>query len=185
MVSYINTFANIFIHNPEIKLYLTMKFNKKFKSYAFKLSTSKKAKLACRIAAKKLIHKILSLCKLNAGMLIKYVRNLNSQNFNGRDDLGKACHSVASEPFYYDTAYNHIFTINTPIAIDENGKAHLSEVLCTSSDGKIKQWACSANCHKISDEDIEAIIVIKEIFEKPLIEVRNDLQYIIQHGSVV
>ena len=44
---YVNTFANIFIQNPEIKLYLTMKFNKKFKSYVLKLNTSKKAKLAC------------------------------------------------------------------------------------------------------------------------------------------
>ena len=96
-----------------------------------------------------------------------------------------ACHSVASEPFYYDTAYNHIFTINAPIAIDENGKAHLSEVLRTSPDGKIKQWACSANCRKISDEDIQAIIAI---FEKPLIEVRCDLQYIDEgcpHGHYI
>ena len=35
---------------------------------------------------------------MNAGMLIKYVRNVNLQNVNSKDDLGKACQSVASEP---------------------------------------------------------------------------------------
>lgn len=44
------------------------------------------------------MHEILSLRKMNAGMLIKFVRNVNSQTITSRDDLGKACHSIASDP---------------------------------------------------------------------------------------
>ena len=134
------------------------------------------------------MHEILSLRKMNAGMLIKFVRNVNAQTVDSRDDLGKACHSAASEPFYYDTAYHHPTEIKSPVVIDETGRAYLSEVLLTSNDGKVKQWACSAICRSISDEDIQTIVSMKELFTKPLIELREGLQYIDEgcpHGHFV
>ena len=187
---YVTNFANSFLSNPEIKLYLTMKFNQKLTSYAMKLSTSQKAKVACRIAAKKLMHEVLSLRKTNAGMLIKYVRNVNSQTISGKDDFGKASHSLASEPFYYDTGYRHLldssslvvdhpnrcldsikpklteneFTFDKPIVMDETGRAHLSEVLLTSDNDMPKRWECSVACRQVSNDDVDTIVSINNLF---------------------
>ena len=49
---YVANFVKRFLSNLEIKLYLTMIFNKKLKLYAMKLSLSQKVKVACQIAAK-------------------------------------------------------------------------------------------------------------------------------------
>ena len=111
-------------------------------------------------------------------MLIKFVRNVNAQTVDSKDDLGKACHTVASELFCYDTAYHHPIETKSSVVIDETGMAYLSEALLTFNDGKVKQWACSAICHSISDEDIQTIISMKELFKKPLIELCEGLQYI-------
>ena len=52
-----------FLHNPEVKLCLTLKLCKQFPSYTEKLSNKMKAKTACRLAARNLVHEILSLHK--------------------------------------------------------------------------------------------------------------------------
>jgi len=49
------------MHNAEIKLCLTLSLCKQFRSYTENLSNKMKAKSACRLAAKNLVHKILSL----------------------------------------------------------------------------------------------------------------------------
>ena len=137
-------------------------------------------------------------------MLIKYVRSVNSQTISGKDDFGKASHSLASEPFYYDTGYRHLldssnlvvdrpnrcldsikpklteneFTFDKPIVMDEAGRAHLSEVLLTSNEDKPKRWACSVACRQVSDEDVDTIMSIKTLFQKSLAEIRESLQNI-------
>jgi len=68
------------------------------------------------MAAKRLLYNALSLRKSNAEMLLKYVRNVNSQNITKKEDFGTPYHTAASE---------HEFVVNDPIAIDFNGKAHL------------------------------------------------------------
>ena len=102
---YIKGIASKFLANPEVKLLLTMQFYKQYKAYAV---TLKKAKVACKIAAKKFVYTILSIRKLNAGLLIKHVRNVNSQNVLSREDFGNASHTVLPEPFFYDTGYRHL-----------------------------------------------------------------------------
>ena len=88
---------------------------------------------------------------MNAAMLIKYVRNINTQNINSGAEFGTASHSLPSEPYYHDSAYRHLHDSNTlvidcntrcintivpqltenefiicePIKIDEAGKAKL------------------------------------------------------------
>ena len=105
---YIKGTASKFLANPEVKLCLTMQFYKQYKAYAVTLNRCQKAKVACKIAVKKFVCTILSIRKLNAGLLIKHVRNVNSQNIFSREDFGNACHSVWSEPFFYDTGYRHL-----------------------------------------------------------------------------
>ena len=49
-----------FLSNAEVKLHLTMQFYKQYKTYAVTLNRRQKAKVACKIAAKKLVYTILS-----------------------------------------------------------------------------------------------------------------------------
>ena len=60
-----------FMRIPEIKLCLTLELCKQFKSYTEKLSNKLKSKTACRLAAKNLVHQILTLRKTNAGKFLK------------------------------------------------------------------------------------------------------------------
>jgi len=139
------------MHNVEIKLCLTLSLCKQFRFYTQNLSNKIKAKSACRLAAKNLVHKILSLHKQNAGNFLKHVREVTSLNINNKMDFGKPLHSVHSEPFYYETAYLYCFQptrliidkkclsvqnvvpdsdefVNSePIPVDPQGKAHISD----------------------------------------------------------
>ena len=164
---YIKGVASKFLSNPEVKLRLTMQFYKQYKAYAVTLNRRQKAKVTCKIAAKKFVYTILSVRKFNAGLLIKHVRNVNSQSILSREDFGNACHTVSSEPFFYDTSYRHLadssilkidkkhkklafikpnlnpeeYFFSGPIPVDENGKAHL---FVSNIGDKVKCWSCSA-----------------------------------------
>ena len=191
--SYVEGLLGEFMGNPEIKLCLTLKLRKQFPSYTEKLSNKMKAKTACRLAARHLVHEILSLRKKNAGKFLKHVRDINSLTIDSKTDFGDPSHSVHSEPFYYDTAYLHSFqptklivdkarkclsvenvaptsdqfVSSEPIPIDEQGKAHISE-----------GSACSYVCSTVSDHDVEVILDLKHAFDKPFAEVREQLQNI-------
>ena len=53
---------------------LTLKLCKEFPSYTKKLSNKMKARTACRLAARNIVHETLSLRKTNTGKLLKHVR---------------------------------------------------------------------------------------------------------------
>ena len=61
--SYVEGLLSEFMRNPEVKLCLTLKLCKQFPSYIEKLSNKMKAKTACRLAARNVVHEILSLRK--------------------------------------------------------------------------------------------------------------------------
>ena len=135
-----------------------------------------KAKTACRLAARNLVHEILSLRKTNAGKFLKHVREVNSLTIESKADFGDPSHSTNSKPFYYKTAYLYSFqptklTIdktkrclsivnvspnfdefvnNELIPIDEQGRAHITE--CS---------VCSYACRTVSDEDDDVILDLK------------------------
>ena len=108
---------------------------------------------------------------------------------------------MSSEPFFYDTGYRHLvdssilkldkkhrglafikpdlnheeYFDSGPIPIDENGKAHL---FVSNVGDKVKRWSCSTMCRQISDKDVDAIVSITNIFQLPLVEVRESLENI-------
>ena len=71
--SFVKGLISQFVCNPEVKLSLTLELSKQFKSYTEKLSNKLKSKTACRLAAKNLVHQILTLRKANAGKFLKCV----------------------------------------------------------------------------------------------------------------
>ena len=152
-----------------------------------------KAKTACRLAARNVVHEILSLRKTNADKFLKHVREVNSLTIDSKTDFGDPSHSAHSEPFYYETVYLHGFQptklaidktkkclsivnmapnsdqfVNSePIPLDDQGKAHILE-----------GYACSYVCRTVSDDDVKVILDLKRAFEKPFAEVREQLQNI-------
>ena len=86
--------------NPEVKLCLTMNLNRSFPYYVQRLSRKLKVKMACRLAAKKLLHEALCLRKLHAGKLLKQVRSINTLNITTKSDFGDCLHSASSYPFF-------------------------------------------------------------------------------------
>ena len=167
--------------NADVKLCLTMKLCKQFSSYTKKLSNKMKAKTACRLAAKNIVHEVLSLRKSNAGKFLKHVRLIKSLTINSKSDFGDTFHSTHSEPFYYETAYLHSyqqtkltidkdkkclstvhvepneFISTKSIPVDEQGKAYISE-----------GSTCTFACRTVSDSDVDVILNLKHAFEKPV-----------------
>ena len=143
------------MHNPESKLCLTMCFNRYFANHCKSERPKFKARLACRMGAKRLLYEALALRKTNAGMMLKQVREINAMAIYNKEDFGVQCHTTTNEPYFYETAYKYNclkshalidkhkraivqvdgipskdeFVYNTPISIDESGIAHMSATL--------------------------------------------------------
>ena len=85
---------------------------------------------------------------------------------------------MASEPFFYDSAYQHVKR-DIPIPVNEDGQCVVAEELNT--DEKVgactqkKKWECSSECRPVTDTEINAIVALKAAFEKPIQEVRQTL----------
>ena len=87
-----------------------------------------KAKTACRIAARHLIHEILILRKK-----CREVLDVNSLTIDSKADFDDPSHSFHSEPFYYDTAYLHGFQ-PTKLIVNKAKKCLSVENVAPTSD---------------------------------------------------
>ena len=105
--------------NAGTKLELVEAFKKQSKTAAKQLHKSM-VKTVCLIAAKRLCNKALQLRKEHVGTLLKTTRAVQNLKIKGRDDFGEGCHTIASEPYYYDSAY-HPVKRPCAIPIKENG----------------------------------------------------------------
>ena len=191
--SYVEGLLDEFMCNPEVKLCLTLKLCKQFRTYTEKLSNNVKAKTACRLAAENLVHTIPTLRKTNAGKFLKHVREINCLDINDKADFGDPLHSVHSEPFYYETAYLHCFQL-TRLTIDNTNRCFSLEHVTPNSDYFVSNdpipldaqerahilegSACLCVCRTVSDDDVEVILDIKCAFEKPIPHIREQLQNI-------
>jgi len=65
--------------NLEMKLCATMRFKKIGVIINIAKQNKLKSKLACCMETKRLLHEVLNICKWNAGILLKQVREINAQ----------------------------------------------------------------------------------------------------------
>ena len=86
----------------------------------------------CRVAASRMV----SLAYLNRRKCVKsFVSNTNEAlkvDIENKDDFGQRCHSVGSEPYFYDASYQQVQR-DTALPIDEHGQC------VTSSKIEIKE----------------------------------------------
>jgi len=196
--TFVENLAGVIITNAKAKLCLRMKLHRGFKNCTENFSNYMKCKTACQIASNNLVNQVLTIRKMNAGKLLKYIRHVNSLCTTGLEDFGESNHSVYTEPYNYETAYKdpvpdynqrliekidalllkkvildkHDNVFCNPLPIDQNGVIYISEELNI----KKKVWPCTYLCHQPSDEDIKAIVELKESFKKSLPEIRKQLQ---------
>ena len=132
----------------------------------------------CKIAAKRLLNKGLHMRKQHAGSLLKSTRLVNALQIRGSEDFGVGCHTASSEPYFYDSAYQHVKRDHA-IPIDENGICMVANLIKTDSEtnktNEPKKWECSSECKPLTTAEVDAIVVLKEAFEKPMQDLRHTL----------
>ena len=134
----------------------------------------------CKIAAKKVLNKALQVRKVHVGSLLKNIRLIKCLDIKEKEDFGKRVHSAASEPYYFDAAYQ-LVEIDLPIPVDENGKCMITNII-TNPDIEIKmhieplKWQCHSQCKPLTIAEVNAIVLLKEEFQKPMKEVLHTLQ---------
>ena len=168
-------------HCYRAKLELVVAFKKQSKSGSKQLPRSM-IKTVCLIAAKRLCNKALQLCKEHVGTLLKTTRAVQNLKIKGRDDFGEGCHTTASEPYYYDSAY-HLVKRPSAISIKENGMCVVTNEISNSENDSTKtkgeqppkQWNCHSECKMITDTEVAAIVHLRQAFDKPMHELRSAL----------
>ena len=159
--------ANL-LGNSEARVQLIKAFKKQHESLV-KQTHRVVGKTVCRLGANRLLNKALQMRKEQAGSLLKTTRSIQSLQMRGSEDFGEGCHTAATEPYYYDSAYQ---LVKRPYAIpiDKRGRCIVAQTDCA-----YKTWHCSSACKPVSEADIDANVALKQAFEKPVQEVRHAL----------
>ena len=165
-------------HDFEAKSELTKAFKKLHESVAKRMPRVLQ-KTVCRLAARRLLNKVLQIRKEHAGLLLKSIRSIKSLQITQREDFGIGCHTMASEPYFYDSSYQHMRR-DIPIPVNEDGQCVVAKELHTDNEkegacAQRKKWECCSECKPITDTEVDAILTLKAAFEKPLQEVRHAL----------
>ena len=104
---------------PSIRLSLRQSFKHVHDNSVKRMTKAELNKSVCRIAVKQLLDCAWKKRRETAGLLLKCVRAVNNLHLSV-NDLGEKFHTVASEPFFYDTAYTPEI-ITGAIPVDEYG----------------------------------------------------------------
>ena len=136
-----------------------------------KVSQKNLIQIVTGIAARSLINKCLCLRKKNAGGLLKCVRNVRQVKIDCVQDFGEQCHTIHSEPFFYDSAY--CMTKHLLIPVNDDGKCVIVEP--DKRENKKLTWKCSIECKPLLQDEIDAIVSLKEAFSGNIKVLRQNL----------
>ena len=90
-------------------------FNKVNPSLATKVLTRTASEAVAKICTNALVSKALSLRRVHAGVIIKGVRFINALSFSHSNiDSWERCHTVGSEPYFYDSSYTPVKHVHKP-----------------------------------------------------------------------
>ena len=128
----------------------------------------------CRIAARKLVNKVLQIRRFNTGELLKVIKCVKSFSIKSKEDFGNGCHSAATEPYFYDAAYTHVKR-NTAIPINEQGQCIVAVEITPETELQSCTWECSKECKPITEGEVDAILYLKAAFDHSVEDVRAAL----------
>ena len=170
---YVKQMQYSLLHDSQTLVQLIKDYKKQHPDLAKRMSRAM-SQAVCKIAAKKVLNKALQLRKENVGSLLKNIRLIKCLDIKENEDFGEGVHSAASEPYYFDASYR-LVKIDFPIPVDENGKCMLAT---ENPDNEIEKhtnkplkWQCYSQCKPLTIAEVNAIVTLKEEFQKPIKEV--------------
>ena len=86
-----------------------------------------------KVAAKKLLNKVLQIRREHAGLLLQAARLVQSMELIDKNDFGEGCHMARTEPFFYDSAYK-LVKRECALPIDTYGRCVIADKVCTSGE---------------------------------------------------
>ena len=91
----------------------------------------------------------------------KYELDIKTHN-----DFGELVHSVCSEPYYCESAYDFDYKPGVMVA-DSCGQSYYKDMKYVS--GKTGgTWKCTAKCKELTQSEVDTVLDFKSYFEKPL-----------------
>ena len=98
---------------------------------------------ACRLASSKIVDNILTKRKKQVGNLLRSIRTINS--FEIKYDIKE--HSISSEPYFYDNAYQIVDRSNVVLQINELGWCITNTAIRIDKETRRpKTWKCNDEC---------------------------------------
>ena len=123
------------------------------------------------LAAQRLVNRGIQLRKQNVGALLKAVKKICELDIKTHHDFGEGVHSVSSEPYYYESAYDFDFEPGVMVA-DSCGQCYYKDMKYVS--GKTGgTWKCTAKCKALTQFEVDTVLEFKSYFEKSLHDVMS------------
>ena len=150
------------------------------------------SRIASGYAARRLENKPLHVRKQHAGNLLKThmlkaTREIARLSIKGEKDFGDTIHTASSEPYFHESAYQQVQR-HTAVPIDERGRCFIANGVSTmvrvdktasptqpKTEQQFLQWKCCSECKPLTKAEVSAIVELKDSFDKPMIELRQDL----------
>ena len=133
---------------------------------------------ACRLASSKIVDNILTKRKKQVGNLLRSIRTINS--FEIKYDIKE--HSISSEPYFYDNAYQIVDRSNVVLQINELGWCITNTAIRIDKETRRpKTWKCNDECKPVSDNDKRVIDLLQLSFKEPVRKVRETLDNLDSH----
>ena len=148
-------------------------FTEKHESVASEMTRATCKRAIASIAAKRLVNRVLRLCKLYAGSLLKSIRSITKLVITEKGDIGEGLHCAHSELFFYESAYHYVDRPDS-MSIDECGRYRPEcEVSRQEGDSIPRTWKCSSKCKHLTDTEIGVILYFKSGFGADMKDVRK------------
>ena len=145
------------------------------------------------VSAGALLNKALNMRRKMAGEFLHDVRAINAIKLADSDILGGArYHTANSEPFFYDTSYNHTRQLGA-IPVDLNGRCVVAEEVGDRHCGSMRplKWKCTKECRLLTKHEIDIVLGTKVLFQQCTEDVRAGLDSLdsgcgyVHHDSTV
>ena len=95
--------------------------------------------------------------------MLKAIKKICELDIETHHDFGEGVHSVRSEPYYYESAYDFDFEPGVMVA-DSCGQCYYKDMkyVTGKNDGT---WKCTAKCKALKQFEVDAVLEFKSHFE--------------------
>ena len=115
------------------------------------------------LAAQRLVNRGIQLRKQYVGASLKADKKICELDIKTHHDFGEGVHSVSSEPYYYESAYDFDFEPGVMVA-DSCGQCYYKDMKYVS--GKTGgTWKCTAKCKALTQFEVDTVLEFKSYFE--------------------